>query len=310
MLIVGPGSIGRLLAGLWARSGLRVRLLARTAKQEDALTRHGLRYTGPAGERRIIRGLAAARRGPRPSPSAAAFFCVKAADLSAAIRAARPWLGPDAPAVALQNGIGHARAFRRAFGRGRSVIGSCYAAAHARGDGAVEHAGGRDIHLASDADNAGAAALAAALLRRGGWRVRVVGDESRMLWTKLVTNAAVNFLGAASAAPNGELARDPALRLVLDALVREGVMVAKAAGHPPIGRPGEAVPRGCRAAGSQLNSMLVDLRRGRRTEVRAIAGPILAEARRRRVPAPTIATLARVVERLERAALSRRRRSS
>ena len=56
----------------------------------------------------------------------------------------------------------------------------------------------------------------------------------------------------------------------------------------------------CRNAPRQRNSMLQDLAAGRRTEARAILGPLLAAAKRRKVPAPTLETLAAVIARLER----------
>jgi ketopantoate reductase len=46
--------------------------------------------------------------------------------------------------------------------------------------------------------------------------------------------------------------------------------------------------------------MLQDLAAGRRTEAGAILAPLLAAAKRRRVPAPTLETLSAVISRLER----------
>ena len=56
----------------------------------------------------------------------------------------------------------------------------------------------------------------------------------------------------------------------------------------------------CRNAPRQRNSMLQDLAAGRRTEARAILGPLLLAAKRRRVPAPTLEILSAVIGRLER----------
>ncbi|MBI5881708.1 MAG: 2-dehydropantoate 2-reductase [Elusimicrobia bacterium] len=306
VLIVGPGSIGRLLAARWAGRGRKVRLLARAARQEGALAR-GIALTDLRGRRRLVRGCSPARARPRVPPPASAFFCVKASQVDAAIRLSRPWIGPETTVVALQNGLGHEARFRRAFGPRRTVIGSCYVAAAAEGKRGVAHTGGRKILLASSRANARSAADAGRLLAAAGWRVRLVEDEARMLWTKLVTNSSVNLLGTAAAVPNGELARDPGLAAILSLLIREGTGVAKAAGHPPLARLEETIPRGCRTTRRQLNSMLQDLRAGRRTEIRAIAGPILAAAGRLGIPVPTIEMLARVVGRLERTALSRRK---
>lgn len=306
MLVVGPGSIGRLLACRWALGGVKVRLLARTARQEAALSR-GLVLTDAAGRSRLVRGLTSARLDRPSPPPAAVFFCVKAGQVAAAIRASRPWIGPETVVVTLQNGLGHEDAFRAAFGSSRTVVGSAFIAAAAEGLRGVAHTGGRRVLVAAGADNRRAARTAARLLTAGGWKVRLVRDEARMLWTKLVTNASVNLLGAAAAAPNGALTREPGLAAVLGILVREGTRTARASGHPPLYSLERTIPAACRNSGKQSNSMLQDLRAGRRTESWAIAGPILAACRRLRVPAPGLELLAGVVGRLERTATSKRK---
>ena len=204
--------------------------------------------------------------------------------------------------VGLQNGVGHEQVLRRAFGPTRTVIGICYIAADRPGPFAVAHNGGKDVHLAVNAANAPAARSAAALLGLGGWDVTLEDDEDTMLWTKLCFNAAGNAIGALCNAPNGELARDPALRELLLASLREAVAAARKDGHKLLYPDMESLivktyPNDSR----QRNSMLQDLQAGRRTEADAILGPLLAAARRRKVPLTLLPRLNRLVKRLERA---------
>jgi 2-dehydropantoate 2-reductase len=139
------------------------------------------------------------------------------------------------------------------------------------------------------------------LLDAGGWEVHVKDDEDRMLWTKLVFNAATNLLGAACAAENGRLAADPALREVMLAALAEAEAAGKADGRAfDHARMDELLLRSCKAAARQRNSMLQDLAAGRRTERAAIAGPVLAAARRRGVATPVLSGLDSVVAILER----------
>ncbi|MBI5623404.1 MAG: 2-dehydropantoate 2-reductase [Elusimicrobia bacterium] len=304
VLIVGPGSIGRLLACRWILAGRPVRLLARTSRQEALLAR-GMTLTDTRGKRQPVRGAAGARKTQGSPWPRAAFFCVKSGQVRGALAASRPWIGPETVVVALQNGLGHEDAFRRAFGKARTIIGSCFVAAAPDGDRGVRHTGGRRILLAGCEADARAVEAAGRLLRAGGWKVRVVEDEAGMLWTKLVTNASVNLLGAAANAPNGDLVRDPGLAAVLARLIREGTDIAKAAGHPPLAPLDRTIPRACKNSRHQANSMLQDLRSGRRTELQAIAGPFLAVSDRKGVPADALRMLARVVARLEKKAVSR-----
>ncbi len=298
ILVVGPGAVGGVLAARWAQAGRAVLLLGRSRAAESRLARSGLVLTSPGGARRRVRRLLSARREERPCE--AAFFCVKAPDTEAAVRSARAWIGPGAAVVGLQNGLGQERILKAAFGPERTVLGSCYFAADRPRPGAVAHAWGNRIMLAGTSSNGAALAAARRELRAGNWEVTLARSEERMLWTKLCFNAATNPLGALCGVPNGELARDPALREIMLKALSEAVAIAREEGHRPLyADMADLVVRACRNAPRQRNSMLQDLQAGRRTEIRAITGPLLAAARRQRTPAPILSRLTRVLLRLE-----------
>jgi 2-dehydropantoate 2-reductase len=134
----------------------------------------------------------------------------------------------------------------------------------------------------------------------GGWHVHLKRSEDRMLWTKLCFNAATNPLGALCAVTNGALAEDPALREIMVKTLAEATAVARRAGKPPLySRMDELVVRACRNAPVQRNSMLQDLLHGRKTEIGAIADPLIHRGRRLGVPTPLLDKLARLVRRME-----------
>lgn len=301
LLIVGPGALGGVLAARFAQAGRRVLVMDRTHGAEEALLRRGLVFADLGGARKPVLGLASARASER-KPCLAVFLCVKSQDTRLALRECRPWVGPKTAVVALQNGLGHEKLVRAAFGAQRAVIGTAYFAADRPEPGVAAHTGGQNVLLVGTSHNAAAAALAASLLREAGWEVGVKRSEERLLWTKVCFNAAVNGLGALCAEPNGRLATEPALEELLRAVMREAVAVAKASGHPPLYRHMEAlVVRACRNAPKQRNSMLQDIEARRRTERPAIFGPLLAAAKRTRTPAPMLETIDAVLAKLERA---------
>lgn len=300
ILVIGPGAVGGVLTARWLLAGQTVALLGRSGHGEMRLAERGFFYVEKGGRVRKIKGGIIAARRHRPPRCRAAYFCVKAADTSAAIRAARPFIGADTAVVSLQNGLGHSTRLRRAFGRQRTVIGTAYLAADRPGPGRFIHNGGRDILLANQGSNAAALALAARLLRQAGWNVRIKNNETRMLWTKLCFNAAINGIGALCAQPNGALVKDPALREVLKTVVREAVGISRRAGHPPLYRRMEAlVARACRNAPRQRNSTLQDLQAGRRSEAPAIFGPLLAAAKKNGGPAASLTVIAETLRLLE-----------
>lgn len=293
VLIVGPGAVGGVLAASLRAAKHEVILLDRTPAPEDLVFQP---LSGPKRRLHVQRARARAAH-----PVDCVLLCVKHADVPAALREAKPWTGPSTAVVALQNGLGHEKLIRKAYGPARSVIGTAYFAADRPAPGVFAHTGGRNVLLGASPSNAAALSTAAKLLRSGGWEVGVKKSEERLLWTKLCFNAAVNGLGALCARPNGALAKEPALQDLLRAVISEASRVARAAGHPPLYRHMEAlVVRGCRNAPDQRNSMLQDLQAGRRTERAAIFGPLLSAAKRTKTPAPMLGAISASLERLER----------
>lgn len=300
VLVVGPGAVGLALTAGLRSAGERVALLGRTPSAERRLAASGFTATATNGRTTLVRGGLLPARALK-SPASVAFFCVKSGDAARAAAAARRLIGPGTAVVALQNGLGHEKIFRRAFGPRRTVIGVCYFAADRPAPGDLRLNGGEDVLLAHRDGNAAALETARALLTRAGFRVHVKESEAGMLWTKAAFNAAVNPLGAVCAVESGRIAEDPALRELSLKALGEAAAAAEAAGHP-LDYPdmAEKLLLSGRNAPRQRNSMLQDLAAGRRTEAKAILGPLLASARRHGVPAPTLTLLAAAVARLER----------
>ncbi|MBI3297986.1 MAG: 2-dehydropantoate 2-reductase [Elusimicrobia bacterium] len=297
--VVGPGAVGGVLAASLVRAGLDVRVAGRRPADAAALGRTGLSLTRPTGRSSRVRGLKTLSSRPT-GECAAVFVCVKASDLARALPAARKAAGPDTPVVSLLNGVGHEAALKRAVGGRRLVLGSAYFAAMRLGPRSVRHAGGTLVWLAETRENRAAARQAARLLRRAGWTVHLKRDEARLLWTKLIYNAAVNPIAALTRRSNGALVSDPALKELTLRTMAEARAAAAAAGHEPYPEmTARGVLAGCRAVPDQMNSMIQDLAAGRRTEADVLLGPLVRAARRKRVPVPTLETLWASVKRLE-----------
>ncbi|MFA5138409.1 MAG: 2-dehydropantoate 2-reductase [Elusimicrobiota bacterium] len=272
--VIGPGAIGTVLAAKLRASGEKVLLLG--------------------------------RRDPVPrTRCAAVFLTVKSGALGSALRSAKRLAGPRTAVVSLLNGLSHAERVRRALGPERTVIGSCHVSARRFASGRVRHTGGRVIALAEHPGNAAALSAAAALLRGAGLDARVRNSERRMLWSKLVVNAAINPLGALTGFTNRELVARPAMRELVTKVLNEAELVGRAAGH--LSGP-SLVPKVLRAQarlGGQLNSMAQDIAAGRPTEADAILGPFLRHARRAGVRLRLLPLLLRSVKLLEKEMLAR-----
>ena len=126
----------------------------------------------------------------------------------------------------------------------------------------------------------------AAMLAAAGLNTRVEAEIDAARLAKLLVNVAINPLAALHRVPNGALL-EPPLRAQLDALVREAWPVLRAEGLALDADAALArVHAVAQATATNRASMLQDVLAGRRTEIDAITGALLAMAscQQRRLP--------------------------
>ncbi|WP_224270558.1 ketopantoate reductase family protein [Haloprofundus salinisoli] len=128
--------------------------------------------------------------------------------------------------------------------------------------------------------------------RVAGIETLVATDMPRRRWTKLAVNAGINAVTALARVENGALADGDAADVARSA-TRETARVARAEGvSVPTRRALATLDRVVDATAENRSSMLQDVDAGRRTEVDAISGEVVARAERHRLDVPTNRTLA------------------
>jgi 2-dehydropantoate 2-reductase len=134
----------------------------------------------------------------------------------------------------------------------------------------------------------------------------VSSDIEADLWTKLITNAALNAISAVVQIPYGDTVAIPESREVVRQLVEECVAVARA-GHvalPAVDHV-QNVYDFAQRIGAVYASTAQDLARGKRTEIDALNGVVVRRGAELGVPTPVNQTLLALVklheERLARA---------
>ena len=280
ILVFGAGAMGSLLGGL-----LSVRhdvVLVGRQDHVDAIRRRGLRITGKTV--RLVHPRAATRTPPGFHPPLI-LVSTKAYDTAGAMSALRRF-ARSSVFLTLQNGLDNPDIIARTADR--VIAGTTAHGVTFLGPGEVRHAGVGDTVIGpwKGVD------------RREVLRVRDVFDEAGIpvtvsddvhteLWGKVVVNAAINPLVALAGVPNGRLVQDRNLAGLLDAVGREALGVAQAAGARldagTILRRTRLIAR--RTAANRA-SMLQDLDRHRRTEIDAITGAIVREAEQHGLDAP------------------------
>ncbi|HEY8588540.1 MAG TPA: 2-dehydropantoate 2-reductase [Naasia sp.] len=306
--VVGAGAIGGALAALLDRAGHEVTVTAR-GESLAAIADHGIRLSGAWGEHTARPAAALLLPGGHDF----AIVATKVADAAAAIEANRAALS-GRPVVVVQNGLDGVAVGEELLPGTRVLGGLALFAASLVAPGEVRVTAANDLYVGpADAGDPIVAALAAAV------PTLPVRDLRGMQWSKLVVNM-VNALPAVTGLSVQETVASPLLRPVLTRSIQEAVRTGLAAGvrfgsmnglsHPllraaallPLAVAG-LVPRAmARRMGPVPNpgSTLQSIRRGRPTEVDALNGAVVREARRRGRAAPVNEVLTALVHEVER----------
>ncbi|MBU0682071.1 MAG: 2-dehydropantoate 2-reductase [Proteobacteria bacterium] len=286
IVVIGPGALGSLFSARLAASGRIVTLLDHNPARALSLDNHLTLSTATNEELRV------------DLPITTDHSCLKQADLVLLtvksqhvvdlLAVVQNHITPDCLILGLQNGIGHLHFFEDS--QAGLALGVTSQGATLLAPGHVRHGGHGPtaigfLHPAPD-KRVLKLIRAAAVMSTAGLATEVVDDIEDRLWQKLLVNAGINGLSALYDCPNGQLLEIPEARSRLIALVEEGVRIAHTkgidVGADPVGRTLDV----CRATASNISSMLQDIRNGRSTEIMAINGALLAEAKKLAIPTP------------------------
>jgi 2-dehydropantoate 2-reductase len=213
---------------------------------------------------------------------------------------ARGLLKPEGFAMTLQNGIGNVEALVSVLGKARVVAGVSM-------NSAANPEAGRSVYTNADMTSIGELngeqteriRLVAEMLNKAEIQTEIVLDPMSYVYGKFVLNCGVNALAAVSGLRSGEVYRTPELRELQEHIIDEVLLVVKAKGWTL----SEADPRGKILHHSSLRfnkpSMLQHIEQGRRTEIDAINGAIVREAKALGIAVPYNEALVAVVKGLE-----------
>jgi 2-dehydropantoate 2-reductase len=297
--IIGPGAMGSLFAAHLSRAGNQVWLLDRDPRRARLIARRGIRIEGISGKFAAPVSSVAAPSAGRLAPDLT-LVLVKACDTAAAARQWQALLRRSPIVITLQNGIGNIEILQRVAGD-RVIGGTTAQGATLLAPGRVHHAGA-GITIIGEPSSRITPRLrsVSALLQQAGLPARVTRDLQRVTWEKLIVNCAVNALGAITRLPNGALVEHPGARNLLRAAAREAAEVARAVGIR-IGNadPARKVEKGCRATATNLNSMLQDVLRCKRTEIEQINGAVVQAGESVGIPTPVNKVLSELIRAIE-----------
>lgn len=285
IVVIGAGAMGASYGGLLALQGHEVSLVDTWQAHVDAINAAGLRLGGARGEHTIR--LAAASDASGIGPADLAICFVDSNHTEEAARSAAEVLVPEGYAVTFQNGIGNVEKLEAALGRERVLGGSsmCSAATQGPGHVVLTHHAPTSVGELDGTETERLMALVEAL-RAAGFETKVDHDVMATIWTKFALNCSINAICATTGLRLGEVARLPELAAFQDHVIDEVLAVCtKKNIHLTDPDLRGTVKAHCFKKFSKP-SMLQHVEAGKRTEIDALNGALVREARALGLPVP------------------------
>ena len=276
--MIGSGAMGSVYGGLLARAGYDVTLIDPRADHVGVIQRNGLIVEGVRGRHAIPVPARTDHAGLPPADFAIVFTDANAT--ADAARTAAQVLEPEGFALTLQNGIGNVEALTAALGEARVVAGVTMnsGALPEPGRAAYTNAGVTSI---GELDGRSSARIeeVSRMLNAAGIETAVIPDPMAHIWSKFVLNCAINPLTAVTGLRSGEMYRTPEVNALQDRVIDEILMVVERKGvrlaEPD---PRKKIKDHCRVRYNRP-SMMQHVEQGRRTEIDALNGALVREAK-------------------------------
>ncbi len=303
IVIVGAGALGGLVGALLTRDGEDVTLLEVNKARVQLLNESGLSITR-VGEEESCYPVRAVTTVEGAAPFDLVFIATKTYQTEDAVQAVMGVVHPGTWFLSMQNGIGNVEAIARHVAPDHVLCGITY---HS-----IQHAGPSRLHYRAGIKPVQIAPMAGtvtpeieaigAMFRRAGLETTVVDNVDHAVWQKLLHNAVVNPTSALTGLTCREILGDDELLAFMRDLAMEIIAVMRARGVPIVDEedPFRPIIGSLKALAKNRPSMWQDLSRGTRTEVDALNGAIVAEARRLGLTAPHNAAIVHFIHSRER----------
>ena len=290
--VIGIGGIGGYYGGKLAAKYAdteehQIVFIAR-GEHLKAIQRRGLQLTTVEGDLTAVPALAT------DNPCDAGLFdlvlvCVKSYGLEEAARQIKDNLHDESVVIPLLNGVNIAERLKAILPKGRVLSGCVYISARIESPGVVRQVGGscQLIFGPGQANDVEKYRPIEAFLQEAGIKAELVGQIALPLWTKYIFIDPLAGLTSMLGKPFGAILDNPIDRTMLEGLMQEVELVARAQGVP---FPDDIVQATAAKAGSfpatTKTSMLLDFENGRPTELDIFMGYMVAAGKKLGVPVP------------------------
>jgi len=303
IVVIGAGALGGLVGAHLTEAGEDVVLVEINESRVKLLVEDGLFISEGSKGERCVRVKAVTSVAGLPTADLV-FISVKSYQTADAVKGTMPIIGPDTYVLSMQNGIGNTETMTEILGPERVLSGITYHSIQHTGPNRLRYRPGiKPIQIAPQNGKVTPTIEAIGeVFRRAGLDTNVAEQIDDVIWQKLLHNAVVNPVSALTGLTCRELLDDEDLQDFMRALCYEQIEVMKARGIPIVDEedPYRPVTNSQRALGKNRPSMWQDLVRANRTEIDAINGAVVDEAKRHGLEAPLHWGLVRFIHSRER----------
>ncbi|MGE4413644.1 MAG: ketopantoate reductase family protein [Candidatus Caldatribacteriota bacterium] len=298
--IVGAGAMGSLFGGLLAESGNEVLLIDIWQEHVDAINNKGLWIEGLSGDR-FIKIKAATKASKTGGSSDLLIVFVKSYHTETAAKNISSLVGENTAILTLQNGLGNFEILSDILGYQKVVAGTTSYGATILGPGRVRHAGVGPTAIGElDGKITPRLKEIAQLFNEAGIKTETTNNVIGLIWSKLLINVGINALGAILQVKNGALIRGEHTLKLQRVLLEEALEVARKKKieltHQNMI---EEVTQICEKTRDNLNSMLQDVLKKRKTEIDFINGAIVREGEKLNLSTPANQIITELIKALE-----------
>ncbi|MGE6364810.1 2-dehydropantoate 2-reductase [Bacillus paramycoides] len=288
--IVGPGAIGLLYAFYLQKSNQDVTLFTRTAKQAEELN---------------LTGVTCIRNGERETvfPSILPIECMLNEKLDYTFIAVKqyhitdilPFVQGESSLIFLQNGMSHLHVMEKLRNE-RIAVGIVEHGAKKEDRHTVHHTGIGVTKFGVVRGQSSCFKKVFNCFPFDYFLIQIEDDWKGIMRNKLVVNVCINPLTALLQVQNGELISNPFFYQMMEQVFQEVAFLLKEEEKEMVW---QLVRRVCERTSRNTSSMLADVRANRQTEVNAIIGYVLEEAKEQQQSVPTLQFLFKAIKGME-----------
>jgi 2-dehydropantoate 2-reductase len=298
VLVVGAGAVGAAVAGLVARKLPSAVTILAGGERAERYRREGFVLNSQRKDFALV------SPADRSAPDLV-IVAVKTYQLEQAVVDMSNHVGPGTLVLSLLNGISSEEVLSREFGAEKVPLAMILGIDAVREGNSTRFSGTGKIHFGDPRNPPGARTervrRIAEFFDSAGVAWVVPEDMTRSLWYKFMINVGINQASAVLRAPYRAFQSMAEAKELMESAMRETVALSRALGTGLVEADVAAWYETLRRlAPDGKTSMLQDVEAGRKTEVEAFAGTMMALARPAGLDVPVNRTLYRLIRALER----------